>query len=708
MALIGTLRNKMGTWVVVFVFVAILAFILNDLLGNNSVLFNDNEVGEIAGHTVSYDEFQSAVQEREASYILNTGREPSDREMATVRQQAWETLILRHAIEKQFDKVGVEVTNVEQQDMIWGNNVDQNIRQAFTDPNTGEFNKERLLSYLKELNNPPADPQMQGMWQEQRTRWEIFQRDLKPGRRRIKYENLLLKTNYITTVQAEREYHVQNDVAEVKFAYVPYYTVSDSAAEPSDADMKAYYNKNIEKYKTEATRDLKFVTFSLEASHEDSIAVREEITRLAAEFAAAEDDSTFATINSDVSEAYGTYNIGSLPTFLQDETLTPGKVIGPFIDGGAYKVAKVSDVKKDTSFTARASHILIRWEKDTEEAKKAAKEKARDILKEIKDGADFGAMARQHGTDGTASKGGDLGWFSSGRMVKPFEDAVFGATKTGVLNDVIETDFGYHIINVTNVKDNVAYEVAIIERAITPSDNTTNEAFRKAELFAGEVDGIDDFTKTAADMGYTAYDAKNITSDERRINMLGDARQVVQWLFRDAEKGKVSEVFDLQDQYVVAVMTGEIEEGHKPFEIVKDQVKPEVVKEQKANTIIEKLKGKTGSLEEVASAYGQDANVYSAPSLKLSSNSLPTAGFDPRAVGIAFSLESGKRSAPFSGENGVFVMELQSLTIAPETNDYASYKTILEQQNSMGRSGFSINEAIKEAAKIEDQRYKFY
>src|SRR5688572_15742037 len=119
MALIGTLRNKMGTWVVIFVFVAIVSFILNDLLGNNSVLFNNNDVGEIAGTSISIEEYQAAITERENNYILNFGRKPGDREMNTLRQQAWEMLILRHAIQKQYGKVGIDVTDDEIEDMIW-------------------------------------------------------------------------------------------------------------------------------------------------------------------------------------------------------------------------------------------------------------------------------------------------------------------------------------------------------------------------------------------------------------------------------------------------------------------------------------------------------------------------------------------------------------------------------------------------------------
>src|SRR5687767_14057363 len=123
MALIGTLREKMGVGVVIFVFVAISAFVLGDLLGNNSVLLNDNSVGEIGGNSISLEEFQQAVQEREANYFVNFNRQPGDREMTTIRQQAWEMLILRYAIEKQFDKTGAKVSVEEVEDMLRGKNV---------------------------------------------------------------------------------------------------------------------------------------------------------------------------------------------------------------------------------------------------------------------------------------------------------------------------------------------------------------------------------------------------------------------------------------------------------------------------------------------------------------------------------------------------------------------------------------------------------
>jgi peptidyl-prolyl cis-trans isomerase C len=97
----------------------------------------------------------------------------------------------------------------------------------------------------------------------------------------------------------------------------------------------------------------------------------------------------------------------------------------------------------------RASHILITAAKDADAATKAAaRAKAEGVLKEVKAGKDFAALAKQHSQDpGSAVQGGDLGFFEQGQMVGPFNDAAF-SMKAGATSGIVETDFGYHIIRV--------------------------------------------------------------------------------------------------------------------------------------------------------------------------------------------------------------------------------------------------------------------
>src|SRR3954468_5356963 len=102
--------------------------------------------------------------------------------------------------------------------------------------------------------------------------------------------------------------------------------------------------------------------------------------------------------------------------------------------------------------SVRASHILVRVD---EKADPAAKKKARTeidaVLKQAKAGSDFAKLAQEHSQDGSAAQGGDLNYFSKGQMVPAFDKVAF-ELKPGQISDVVTTQFGYHIIKVTDHK----------------------------------------------------------------------------------------------------------------------------------------------------------------------------------------------------------------------------------------------------------------
>jgi len=105
--------------------------------------------------------------------------------------------------------------------------------------------------------------------------------------------------------------------------------------------------------------------------------------------------------------------------------------------------------KNPDEFTGvRASHILIKPDGFDEASKKKARTAIDDVLKQAKAGTDFGELAKKHSSDGSAQQGGDLGFFTKGRMVPEFSDAAF-KLQPGQISDVVETQFGYHVIKVT-------------------------------------------------------------------------------------------------------------------------------------------------------------------------------------------------------------------------------------------------------------------
>jgi peptidyl-prolyl cis-trans isomerase C len=106
-----------------------------------------------------------------------------------------------------------------------------------------------------------------------------------------------------------------------------------------------------------------------------------------------------------------------------------------------------------TGESVKASHILIKSEEGDDEAKVAeAKKKIEEILAKVKGGADFAKTAEENSEGPSAPNGGDLGFFSSGQMVKPFEDAAF-RLKKGDVSDIVKTRFGFHIIKVIDKKE---------------------------------------------------------------------------------------------------------------------------------------------------------------------------------------------------------------------------------------------------------------
>ena len=702
MALINKIRERSG-WAIGFVAIGLGFFMVGtDILGPNSSILGNNktDVGEIAGETVERDRYQEQIDQIKYNYTVNYGRNPSEGEMFSIRQQAWDYLIVKIAFQDQYDILGLQVTDDEQWDMVQGNNVTFEIKQAFTDPQTGEFQRDRVVSYLKQVNQLPAA---------QRASWYLFEQNLKPSRLRIKYDNLLVKTTYATDAEAKNQYQEETAVAEIKYVYIPYYSISDSAVTVSESELKNYLNEHQEEYKVEESRNFSYITVPMVPSGEDTLYFQEEMDQIKSDFKSNTEDSIFARNNSDGQEFYSRLTVDALPDILKANfsNLTRGDVRGPYFQNGKFVVYKVSNIKEDTVGAIKASHILIKWTDESAAAKTIAKNKAQDILNQLRKGGDFQQLARENSQDGSAQSGGDLGWFGRGKMVKPFEDAAFGAKSTGLINRLIETQFGYHIIKVTETLNNNVYAIASIEREIMPSDETRNKAFRRADYFASTSQDYEEFIANAERDSLQVFNAENIGSNDRRFNDVGNARSVIQWVYNDASVGSVSDVKELEDQYVVATLTRVIEAGPAVLADVKDQIEPIVKNQKKGDIILEKLKTIEGSLDEISSAYGADARVYSSSDLKFSTNSLPTVGFAPIAVGKAFSLQSGEKSKPIKEENGVLIIEMINKTIAPEIADYSTYKSQIEQRNS-GRVSYNAGEAIKENADIKDLRYRFF
>ncbi|HEY4650424.1 MAG TPA: peptidylprolyl isomerase [Pontibacter sp.] len=699
MALINKIREKSG-WAVGAIAIGLGIFVVGgDLLGPNSrLLGNDaNQIGEIAGKKIEYQEFDAILQQMKANYENQTGRAANEGELAMMREQAWNQLIFKIALEKEYERLGIEVSEEELFDMVQGNNIHPAVRQAFTNPQTGEFDRAQVVQYL------------QNMSPEDRPMWTNFEASLVSDRVRAKYSTLLNKSVYVTTAEAKNFFNAQNTTASVKVLYVPYFTVSDSTIAVTDAQLKEFYERNKEQYKVEEGRSIEYVTIPVSASEEDNKSYQEEMAATAQQFATATNDSAFVNANSDL-PYNGTYlTKGELPEELLNVPLEKGKVYGPYTTEESYALYKVVDIKNDDKSAAKASHILIKPASDTPEAKAEAKAKATDVLNQIKNGADFAQMAVQHGMDPTASRGGELGWFQSGQMVPEFEKPVFAASSAGLLPNLVETEYGYHIVKVTEPKTNRTYKIAAVQRSIEPSETTRDAAYAIADEISGTSDNLEGFrANIAKNKELVKQDVKEIGKNNIVAGNLTNARELVRWTYaKDTEVGDISPVFEIEDQYVVAVLTGKHDKGYAKIEDIKDELTAAVRNELKGKQIIEKLQKTKGSIDQMAAAYGPDAMVKTAEEVTFAAGTIPGIGLEPVAVGKAFALKPGARTAPFEGNGGVIVVELAALNKAPEVSDLSGVKHQLVNMRG-GNVESKAFDAIKEKSNIKDNRVKFF
>jgi peptidyl-prolyl cis-trans isomerase D len=702
MALINKIREKSGLAVGIIAVSLILFIVGGDLLGPGSLFGGqDQTVGEIAGQKISYPEFNAKVDEARAAYEQQTGRPATEQDQVQLRDQAWNQFILDIAYQKEYEALGLSVTPDELVDMVQGNYISPAIRQTFTDPKTGAFDKNTVINYLKSLKTLPA---------EQQQAWANFEKNLSADRTRTKYENLLRLSSFVTTAEAQKEYQAQNTRATAKFLLVPYYSVPDTTVKITDGQLQEYLDKHKDEYKSINSRTVQYVTFPVAPSKEDSTALYDQIKTLARGLATATNDSSYARMNSDI-QAPLYMTLGEMPEQLKATvgTFAPGGVYGPYKEGNTYFIYKYGGVKKDTSFTVRASHILIRAA-GSDSAKAAARITAEGILRQIQGGASFEALAQTNSADGSAQQGGDLGYFkNNNQMVKPFQDAIFGFNGTGLIPRLVETEYGYHIIKVTEPKTNTLYRISTIGKTITPSQATRDEVYRKAEQFATESQTKEAFDENAKkDKTLVVATAERIPENSTSVNALGNARELVRWAFNeDTDVNDVSSAVEVDDQYVVAVLTGETSEDEVKIDNFRPELTAKVRNQVKAEQIIAKLNSASGTLESIAQKYGAGALVEEVPDLNLANGFLKSAGVDPVAVGKIFGLKNGKRSKAFAGDAGVLIVETTSVTPAPTVADYTVYKTQL-QQNASSRTGFMINEAIRESAKVKDRRAKFY
>ncbi len=699
MAVINKIRSRAGLLIGIIGF-SLFAFILGDLLHNNRNLFggNDTSVAVIAGKKINVQDFEAQVQTMVTNYKLNNNAENVDQNtMDQLREQAYNQLVNDEVMGKQYSKIGLTVSPDELFDMVRGNNPHPQIKQAFTDPKTGVFNPANVMNFLKNMDNDKTG--------KTRAQWVVFEKAIQQERLGQKYNDLVKQGLYVTTAEVKDDFINKNRTASIRYVELPFSSIPDTTIQISDADLKSVYNANLKRYKQVASRSIDYVTFDVNPSEIDRKSASDAIAKMVDGFKASTNDSVFVVLNSDSPFDGAYHKKGTLPANIDSIMFSApiGTVVGPYEENNTLKLAKLSSSKMMPD-SVKASHVLLKIADASK--KESVMALADSIKKAILGGAPLQMMSDKYSTDeGAKSKGGDLGWFASGAMVKPFNDACFAGKKGDVL--VVETQFGIHIIQI-NDQSNTSrqVEVAFVTRKIEASSKTYQSVYTKANEFASKNNTAIGFDKGVKDGNLTKLSETNITESSKQIGPLENSRELVRWSF-NAKIADVSKAFEFGNKFVVAKLTDARDKGYSTLEQVKDQVTAEARKDKKAEMLIEKLKksGNATNLDVIASSNKQ--TVVPAENISFATPFLGNAGMEANVVGHIMTLKPNQVSEPLKGQNGVYVVMVTSFKDAVLPKDLSDTQKQLRQQ-VQSRAQYEVFNALREKANIDDRRGKFY
>jgi len=676
---------------------SLIAFILMDAFqGGGSNLFGSSDaIGKVNGVKIRKADF-----DKEMEMYKQPGQ--SSEQMIG---QLWDMNVDRVIMQEEYERTGLSFTSKELSSVLFGGTPPQWLQQAFTDPNTGQYNAEQARQFFANQRKQKGSAQTE----------MIYNAYIKPTieqTTRAKYISLITNSVYVPKWLAEKNIADNSQIASAAYVYVPYSSLSDSSFKVTDEEVEAYVKKFPAEFRVEQnSRQMMYVPFDIIPTASDSANAQSQVSTLKADFAAAKDEEAFLNRSGSEMPYYNSYFSKSKiqHAFKDSVTSIPvGGIYGPYIDGGNYVMAKLVGVKNWPD-SVKVRHILIETANpqtgQVTRDDSTAKRLADSISTAIRNGANFDSLVVKFSDDkGSVAKGGVYDYFPQGQMVTAFNDYAFD----GKVGDkgVVKTEFGYHYMEILGQKNfQPAYKIAYLAKPIIASQETINAANDQALKFAGESKDQKSFNANLAKLNRSALQSADIKENDFQIPGLGESRSLIRWVYEN-DLGDISDPFDLKDKYVVAMVSNIQKKGLMNAAKARPLAEQFIRNQKKAKDIIAKFKGNT--LESYAQGTG--TQIARVDSLVFGSAPfVPNVGMEPRLVGAAHNKNlKNKASEPIVGATGVFAVRQELVSAVPPTNGNIDMvrQQLTSQQRSSG--GFRSAESLKKSATIKDYRFNFY
>ena len=702
MAVLGKIREK-SIFLIIVIGLALFAFIISGAIGSDYGNIGPNEpIGEVDGEEVLLSNYRSLVEQDQKVYGSST--------IESVNK-VWDQYILSLVLKSQIDLLEIDAGRNQIEQVV---SSDQNLTQDSRFINeAGFFDFGLFTNFISQIRdqNPSAYES-----------WKLQESNIISSAKQSIYFDLVRSGLLNLKSQKEIITDFKNTKVDFQYVKIPFSSLSDTLFKLDDNEIDNYIKKNKSDYVFKPIRNIEYVVFFEQPTDEDEKQIRTQLESLI------KDKIEYNEVSKLNDTLIGFKNTNEIFEFVERNSDSPfdsvylpkgrlskeyseslfnldiGEVYGPYKDLGSLKISRLLDRKIDGSI--RASQILISYNGSSNQnpninrSKEEAKKLANDLFFKIRRNPKSFSNYVQEFSDGAGkSTLGDIGFFQE-KNVLPEIFSRLSKSRIERLN-LIETDFGFHIIKATDKQDVLL--MANVVKNIIPSEETSNKVFRNATKFEMDLlNSKETFNLLAEQNGYNIRRVNEIDRLDETLPGLPNQRSIVQWLFNEnTEEGMVKR-FNLSFGGYAIVKVIEInEDGLVSSNEVRSSVRTKLINQKKSNYILNS-EGNS-KIQDIAAKYNLE--IIDASLVSRFDKILVGAGNEPNVIGVAFSLDKNETSRLIVGNEGLYKIKLTNINTNSE-DEIELNKT--EDSSEIIFNPDNFLEALKDNANIIDNRHLYY
>ncbi len=713
MAALGKIRSR-GVTLIIIISFGLFAFIAEEAFRSCESSRNNQrqQVGEVLGNKISYEEFAKLVDEAQEAMKLMGQENLNDAQLNQLRDQVWQGYVQFELIKNECDKLGLTVTDAELQNVISDGTNQLLLSTPFVNQQTGRFDANQLKQFLAQYevqknSNPQVAQQMQAIYKY----WTYVEKTLRQQLLMQKYNGLFAHCFLSNPVEAKMSYDEESIESHIRLASYPYSSVQDSKVKISDADLKKRYDEVKDRYRQYVeSRDIKYVSVPIYASAADRAALRKQFDGYFKELATAADPSDVVRKSTSAIPYLGIpVAKDAFPSDIAEklDSMSVGQTVGPVEnkqDNTMNLVKLVAKTQLPDSVKFRAIQV---GGNTVEEAHK----RADSIYTALNAGADFAALAKRYGQEGGEQWLTTRQYQNAPSMDKDTKGYLADLMSMGVNSTKnVRLAQGNIIVQVLDRRNMISkYTVAVIKKPIDYSKETRGEIFNKFSSFASANQTSEAIVKNAAKSGYNVQEAKDVTTAQHYLAGISSTRDAMKWLF-DAHEGDVSQMYECGENgnNLLIVICDKIHPiGYRDLSDpqVREDVKQDVMRQKKAEILLAKIK----NVKSIAAAKARGALVSEVSQVTFAAPVFvqATGSSEPALSGAVYATKPGAFCArPVQGQAGVYQFQVLQRNRNASKYDEKAQEAKLRQK-ALQYAGNYMNELYING-KIVDNRYLFF